>query len=115
MHEHEKGDTVPRKTLLIALFLFACVAALPLCHASSPAAAPAFQAAASQVTPGHPGEDPGFGTWLAAQQPVADPFIGTAAKCRTCADCPSSQPFCCILSADGCASCFSRPVFCQPL
>ena len=108
---------MPKKTLLSALFLLACLSAIPLCLAADHAPVPASPASIDQAAAGalDTAGDPGFATWLASQEAALISPPATAAKCPTCADCPSSKPFCCITSPDGCASCFSRPVFCQPL
>jgi hypothetical protein len=108
---------VPKNTLLSALFVFAFLSALSLGLAADQAAVPAApagmdQASASGLDSAH---DAGFATWLASHKPTLIPLPETTAQCRTCAECPSTKPFCCITSSSGCASCFARQVNCQEL
>jgi len=89
--------------MLTALILLAFLSG-PLAATPGNAVAPANSAQLTAAAP-----DAGFAFWLADNGAVPAPE--PAAACRTCAQCPSSQPFCCIL-ASGCAACTSRPVSC---
>ena len=100
------------KTTLTALFLLALLSSAALPLAAHPGV-PAGTAALSHVAvPAGSAPEPDFGAWLARQEAGPAPAFQLAA-CRTCSQCPPSQPFCCIL-ASGCASCTSRPVACAP-
>jgi hypothetical protein len=99
--------------VLTTLFLAVCLSSAPL--PALPAApdlgiASVPENGAGPVTAAEPAAapDPDFAVWLAEQETVArsTPAFQLAA-CRTCSQCPPSQPFCCIL-ASGCASCTSR-------
>lgn len=103
--------------MLTALLLSLCLSSVSLPVAADPGAAPTPDVTAAQVAAPElaPAPDPDFAVWLVREQAktLSTPAFELAAQCRTCSDCPPSQPFCCIL-ASGCASCTSRPVLCAP-
>lgn len=98
--------------MLTALLLSALLTSAPAA-AIDPGPAPAEPVAASQETAAAAAEDLDFATWLAGEEAVPAPELQLAAACLTCAQCPPSRRFCCIL-ASGCAACTARPVVCAP-
>lgn len=102
------------KSLLTTLVLAACLSSALLADAPDPGVAPAPATVGHQATAAEPAAapDPDFAAWLMQETTLPAPAFQLAA-CRTCSQCPPSQPFCCIL-ASGCAACTSRPVVCAP-